>query len=263
MRAVNVLITGFSAEETQRLSDTLLGAGFRVLGAVGRQGARTFALAASPEAVLVPEGPDGDHAREWLADLDRGLRFVEAPPGADAATLARRLAELPPSEAGHTRPSPRPEPADFARPEREAAPAHWELQAAAPAPAPAPAPPLPGPATARARRPTSPDAEAAEGREPHPEMVSKLAQVRFGDYHSILEVEPGGSPYAVREAFERLARRFSARGWPHRLQPEEIDMLDEIGRGLSDAQVVLGEPELRARYERALAGAALSGTGRP
>ena len=254
MRAVNVLITGFSAEETQRLSDTLLGAGFRVLGAVGRQGARTFAQAASPDAVLVPAGPDGVRAREWLADLDRDLRFVDAPPGADAATLTRSLADLPPSEAGHTRPSPRSEPADFAPP------AVPSLSHAAPAP------PSPGPATARARRPTSPtgpDADAAEGREPHAELVSKLAQVRFGDYHSILEVEPGGSPYAVREAFERLARRFSARGWPHRLQPEEIDMLDEIGRGLSDAQVVLGEPELRARYERALAGAALGGASRP
>lgn len=80
--------------------------------------------------------------------------------------------------------------------------------------------------------------------------------MRFGDYHSILEVEPQASPYAVREQHERLARRFSPRGWPARLSPDEIDMLHEVSRGIADAFLVLSDPELAVRYERALGKAA-------
>ncbi len=107
------------------------------------------------------------------------------------------------------------------------------------------------------RRPGRPDEseDDPQTREPHPDLVSKLAQVRFGDYHSILEVEPGGSPYAVREQRDRLARRFSPRGWPGRLNPDEIDILNEISRGIADAFLILSDPELAMRYERALAGA--------
>lgn len=256
MRAVNVLVAGFTAPETQRLSDALLAAGYRVMGAEGRQGARMFVQAASPDVVLIPSGPERDRVLAWFADLDQPLLFADVPVGASAEVLARRVQQAEAQALDgplHTRPSERP---DFP----DSAPTF-----APPAPVAAPAPPTAptSPSTARARRPVHPPTpDPDEVREVHPELVSKLAQVRFGDYHSILEVEPGGSPYAAREAFERLSRRFSARGWPHRLQPEEIDMLDEIGRGLSDAHVVLGEPELRARYERALAGAALSGAGR-
>ena len=82
----------------------------------------------------------------------------------------------------------------------------------------------------------------------------EVAQVRFGDYHSILECEPQASPYAVREQRDRLARKFSPRGWPHRLNPEEIDILNEISRGIADAFLILSDPELAMRYERALAG---------
>ncbi|HRE92366.1 MAG TPA: hypothetical protein PK095_24840, partial [Myxococcota bacterium] len=128
-------------------------------------------------------------------------------------------------------------------------------------------PPLPphdasvSPNTRRRRRPDARSDSEAEGREPHPDLASKLAVVRFGDYHSILEVEPHASPYAVREQRERLAYRFSPRGWPARLTPEELDMLDEIARGIADAFLILGTPELAARYERALAQSPTRGSG--
>ncbi|MFO0749400.1 MAG: hypothetical protein U1F43_27595 [Myxococcota bacterium] len=80
--------------------------------------------------------------------------------------------------------------------------------------------------------------------------------MRFADYFQILEVEPGGSPFLARESHDRLARRFSPRGWPGRLTPEELDMLDEIGRGIADAALVLTDADLRTRYERALLGGA-------
>lgn|GEM_PF-1446546 len=100
------------------------------------------------------------------------------------------------------------------------------------------------------------DDEAAVARAIHPDLASKLAHVRLGDYFSIVEVDPSASTWAIREAIERLGRRFSARGWPHRLHPEELEALDEISRGLADAMLVLGDEDLRMRYQRALAAAA-------
>jgi curved DNA-binding protein CbpA len=94
------------------------------------------------------------------------------------------------------------------------------------------------------------------GAELHPELTAKLSQVRFADYFALLEVEPDASTWVIREGHDRLARRFSARGWPHRLSPAELEALDEVGRGLADAFLVLGDDELRARYQRSLAAAA-------
>ena len=126
-------------------------------------------------------------------------------------------------------------------------------------PPPLPAAPLrPSlpPVTPPAARPS--DAVAPEAPAPPPsDLVSKLAQTRFGDYHSLLEVEPGASPYAVREQFTRLSRLYSPRGWTRKLGPEELEMLQEVASGIRDAFLILGDPELRARYERAL----LGGTG--
>ncbi|MCB9731535.1 MAG: hypothetical protein H6745_02745 [Deltaproteobacteria bacterium] len=106
------------------------------------------------------------------------------------------------------------------------------------------------------------DAQGEAGRDGGPildaELVSKLAHARFGDYHSILEIEPDASPYVVREQFKRLSNLYSPRGWPKKLGPEELAMLSEIGRSVRDAFLILGDPELRARYERALIGAPAS-----
>ena len=123
-------------------------------------------------------------------------------------------------------------------------------------------PPLPSRAepTRRADRPAGPAALGSLGGEAtapqDADLVSKLAQTRFGDYHSILEIEPEASPYAVREQYARLSRLYSPRGWPRKLGPEDLEVLQEVAGGIRDAHLILSDPELRARYERALLGSA-------
>ncbi len=85
-----------------------------------------------------------------------------------------------------------------------------------------------------------------------PNLAAKLDEVRFQDYHCILEVEADATQYTVREAYQRLSALYSPTGWPWPVAAADVLVLDEIGRGLQDACAVLGEPELRARYERAL-----------
>lgn len=240
-----VMVVGFPTEVMRGLTHELRGAGHHVLGAVGKQGAWTFLRAAPWDIVLVPRGPDGERARGWVDELGLSLEVLAVPEGPEALMwLARHLrgepAEPPPPP--ELPPEPPAEPPPELVPPLEVAPV---LDAAATEEAVSPV-------SRKRRRPETRADSEGEGREPHPDLVSKLAQVRFGDYHSILEVEPHASPYAVKEQRERLTHRFSPRGWPGRLTPEEIDMLDEIARGLADASLILGTPELAARYERAL-----------
>ncbi len=232
------MVVGFLSEEMRVLTHELRAAGHHVLGAVGKQGAHTFLRAAEWDVVLVPQGGTGEKARSWVEELGLPLPVIAVPASVEAAAWLERFAR------GES-----PEPVVSAPPELLPEP-EPQVEVFA---APEPVEPPPEAASRRRRRPDMRTEVEPEGREPHPDLVSKLAQVRFGDYHSILEVEPGGSPYAIREQRERLAHRFSPRGWPHRLSREEVDILDEISRGLADAWTVLGDPELAARYERALA----------
>lgn len=272
--SAKVMVVGFPSEAMRGLTHELRAAGHHVLGAVGKQGAWTFLRAAPWDVVLVPRGTDGERARSWVEELGLALPIIAVPEGALALEwLARflrgedpeppepepELVEASPrAEAGDPEATPgevdTPEPEPLAEVETDA-PA--ELSAEVETLEPPPLPPQEAspvsPNTRRRRRPDARQESEAEGREPHPDLASKLAVVRFGDYHSILEVEPHASPYAVREQRERLAHRFSPRGWPGRLTPEELDMLDEIARGIADAFLILGTPELAARYERALA----------
>jgi hypothetical protein len=237
------MVVGFQSEEMRVLTHELRAAGHHVLGAVGKQGAHTFLRAAEWEVVLVPRGGAGDKARSWVEELGLALPVIAVPANAEATEWLARFARGESPEPAMVEPPVPPEAPVAPEPIIEVVPA------------PEPVEPLAEglPASRRRRRPETRAEPEPEGREPHPDLVSKLAQVRFGDYHSILEVEPGGSPYAIREQRERLAHRFSPRGWGGRLSREEIDMLDEICRGLADAWTVLGDPELAARYERALA----------
>jgi len=317
---VKILVAGHPQEETRRLSERLRVAGHQVLGAVGRQGARTFAQVVTPDCVLVPAGEDGERVREWLADVAGELCWVclgadgdplealrsvgiEDEPESDASVLGGPPVVPPPpappaplevtspsravdpsDRGGHgTEPPPRgPRGGLEAASRRPAAgappavsPARHELLAPASRPFRAeeaslqaehaadapisrpmtrPTPRVEAPPPARAPEPIAEAPPPAPGQ--HPDLVSKLAQIRFGDYHSILEIEPEASPYGVREQFRRLSELYSPRGWPRKVGPEELDMLQEIARGLRDAHLILGDAELRARYERALIGAA-------
>ncbi len=237
---MNILVTGFAEPELRALSQLLSDAGHGVLAAPGREGARAFAASVTPDVVAIPEGPRGVEVAGWLDPLPGGARVVPVPATAEAvARITGPAPEGPPQPARARR-----------RGKAAVEPAVIETPAeVAPVLEPVLAPPHAEPAVARA--------EAGPDRtELHPELAAKLTQVRLADYFTLLEVEPDASTWVIREAHERLARRFSARGWPHRLSPVELEALDEVGRGLADAQLVLGDDELRGRYQRALAAAA-------
>lgn len=266
---LKAMVVGFSADAMRVLTHELRLAGHHVLGAVGKQGAWTFLRAAPWDLVLVPLGPDGERARGWVDELALGIAVLPVPEGAEALVWLGRFmrgepAKPPPLPEPPAPEPPAPEPAglELRRPEPAEVDAESSEETALPTASPIPAEvsaDSASPVSGQTRRRKRPDARSdawqsgePESRDPHPDLVSKLAQVRFGDYHSILEVEPNASPYAVREQRERLGHRFSPRGWPARLTPEEIDMLNEIGRAIADAHLILGDPELAARYERAL-----------
>lgn len=290
---MQLLIIGFDEEETRELSRLLRAEGHAVLGAQGRHGARTFIHAVTPDAIVVPEGARGDNAMAWLADLPLTPRYValqvEPAAGANLDALLRgevQPAAARPGDGDDAASSPTDgAPAAF---EEEAPDVHAVVAEVderddddgaleddddsdddlAPVEILVAPPPLPArPETRRsssARPRSAPSlAELADTepepeppRELHPELAQKLAQVRLGDYFSIVEVEPNASTWAIREACERLGRRYAPRGWAHRLSPEELEAMDEIARGIADALMVLGDEELRTRYQRALAAAA-------
>ena len=70
----------------------------------------------------------------------------------------------------------------------------------------------------------------------------------------MLEVTPSATAYVIREKYRTLGALYSPTGWPGALSAADVPVLDEIRRGVEDAFSVLGEPELRSRYERALGG---------
>jgi hypothetical protein len=249
---VNVLLIGFPESDLRQLGQLLQQAGHRVLSAPGREGARAFAEALSPDAVVVPEGPRGEEVAAWLDPRTPPLRFVAAPVGPGALALLGGdpppVEVLPPVEVTTV---------EVARPWRGEAPPSGNAAGVAPAAAWAGLGSLSAPAGPRS---LDDGDHAPPPVELHPELSAKLSQVRLADYFALLEVEPDASTWIIREGHERLARRFSARGWPHRLSPVELEALDEVGRGLADAVLVLGDDDLRARYQRALAAAAQGGS---
>lgn len=289
---MKLLVAGYTQEETNRLSAALRGAGHQVLGAAGRHGARTFVKVVTPDLLLLPAGAQAAEVRGWVADLAPGLAWIAMAPGEDpVATLASTAPRSGP-------PAGAPEPREAASSPGGTTPRTIDVEASAweaPPPAraqleraasgvrepPRPAaertgfdpdrregptempPPLPPPAPRRSSEPGRAAAEPPERPTAEPaaqdaDLASKLAQTRFGDYHSILELEPDASPYAVREQYTRLSRLYSPRGWPRKLGPEDLETLQEVQGGIRDAYLILGEPELRARYERALLGTTTS-----
>ncbi|MEZ4264987.1 MAG: hypothetical protein R3F39_01315 [Myxococcota bacterium] len=238
---MKLLAVGFDRSAQERLSAALSAAGHQVLAATGQVSARTLARAATPDALVVPGGPAGEVASSWVSDLLPGLRAFVLPADADPEEVVRMVGSARPSlapsaptdaaGAGETRLAspPAPRVADY-----DAAEAPMAVsQSQAPA------------RSAELARP------AGDAR-----IASKLADVRFGDYHAILETSEGASPALIREQHERLSRFFTPAGWPSPLGAGDIAQLDEIARGVEDAFTILDDPDLRARYERALKSAA-------
>ncbi len=250
---MNVLVIGFPDPDLRALSQLLSDAGHGVLAAPGRDGARSFAAAVVPDVVAVPEGPRGVEVAGWLDPLPSTSRLVTVPVGPEAVTRVGGQALAAPPAAKSRRKARATTPAQA--PQEVVTVTEYGISEGVldpvPEVAPTLAPPLSAlPEAARAQDP------GLERPELHPELAARLTQVRLADYFTLLEVEPEASTWVIREAHERLARRFSARGWPHRLSPLELEALDEVGRGLADALLVLGDDDLRVRYQRALAAAA-------
>lgn len=231
---MKLLAVGFDRSAQERLSAALSQAGHQVLAASGQVSARTLARAATPDALVVPGGPAGELAASWVSDLLPGLRAFVLPADADSAEVVRMV--------GNARPV--------------AAPAEPDGEGASRALSSAPNRDLDGggeggSAAALAVTPGRP-AALAHAAAPDSRIASKLADVRFGDYHAILETSDGTSPALVREQYERLSHLFTPAGWPGAVGAADIAHLDEISRGLEDAFTILDDPDLRARYERAL-----------
>ena len=207
------------------------------------------AVAAEPEAALEPEP-------ELVSEPEPEPELVLEPQGTPAPVFLEQLDPEPAPARTESEPEPEPQPVVTL------------VSASEPAPAVARREPPKQPSHLTVRRPAPLVAhESATGGElsdeppprtttpalGRPDLGAKLAQVRFGDYHSILELPPGEPDRAVREQHEQIARRYSPGGWPGRLTAEELEVLVEIGGGIRDALAILGDPDLRMRYEAALA----------
>lgn len=254
---MKVLLTGFDREATDRLSAILRDGGHQVLGATGRSSSRTLARVASPEGVVLPAGPAGDTALEWVEDLLGAAVVVRATrdgggleglggDGAPAAIPAGPPAPLeaapPPVEERRPRP---PEDLSPTLPMLGVPGDLREERSTLPPPAR-----LPAPAAAVA------PAVRAAAESLGPDLQAKLRQVRFADYHTLLEVDRAATAYTIREQYQRLRALYTPSGWPWPVEARDIPDLDEIGAGLEDAYTMLGDAGLRARYERALDDAA-------
>ena len=213
---MKILVAGFEPSARERMSRALQQEGHHVL-CVGVELATAMAPGFGPDAIYVPDTEQGLEARSRLESI---------------------LGDVPISSvAANESAEPLP---DAMEPEL----------------APAIEPEL-GPVSDRAQGASTSSAPAEpladmRGSLTTPDIRSKLEQVRFGHYHAILEVTPSTSPFVVKEHFDALSRLYNPAGWPHRLTPDEVHHLAEIGEALREAFAILGHSELRARYERAL-----------
>jgi curved DNA-binding protein CbpA len=86
-------------------------------------------------------------------------------------------------------------------------------------------------------------------------IQSKAAAVSSQNYFEMLGLPPGAEPDAVQQAFARLAREFH----PDRAaRPGLVDLaetLEYVFSNISEARAVLLDPDSRAEYEKAAAGA--------
>lgn len=271
---MKVLVAGFPAQDRERISEQLQARGHQAL-CVGAKIAVTMAPSFQPDWVIVPPGDDGVAVRESLIAVLDGAVFqianaadaVEGGPDMRPDNQWRRDGKPSGSHRVATPPvtaeravadvvsMPSSSSEESAAP-RQAAPVSAEAIDMVTAPA---SPPAGGavPVGLAASRPEPRFVEAdfqVGRREPTltaPDLEAKLEQVRFGDYHSILEVSRAASPFLVREHFDALSRLYNPTGWPHRLSVDEVHHLAEIGQGLREAIAILGHHELRARYESA------------
>lgn len=232
---MTVLLAGFDGLDTERISVQLRESGFSVVGASGRESARTLAQGTSAGLVVVPDGEPGERAWSWIADVLPRARVVSVTAHESAGALTERLRQV--SAALETQ------------------------SVSTPADSEAPLTALPGlptgvtletfEAPAIAERVAAPGGPTLLGT---PDLTAKLESVRFGDYHQILEVEAGATAYVIDEQHERLVTLYSPTGWPGPVSARDVPLLQEAQRGIREAYEVLGDGALREMYDQAQQG---------
>jgi hypothetical protein len=218
-----VLLAGFAPAVRERHAVILGEAGWQVLEGTGHQSVRVLGQSGTLAAILVPRGKRGQEAIQWLEDMVPEVPRISLTRGHDPLSLLTDLTALSPADER-----------TWVTPEEAS---NTDSEVAISEVVAAPAPPLPVPAASHL------------GRE---DLEKKLAHIRFGNYFEALEVSADASDYVLRQQYQHLAALYCPAGWPGRLLPQEVGLLDEIACGLRDAYMVLGEPSTRERYGRAL-----------
>ena len=232
---MTVLLAGFDGLDTERISVQLRESGFAVVGASGRESARTLAQGTSAGLIVVPDGATGEQAWGWISDLVPEARVVSVAAHESAGELIARLRQV------------------SAAVETEAVATHSDSEN--------PVTALPGLPTgvtvetvAPLVAPPTVVSQAAPVSLGAPDLSAKLESVRFGAYHDILEVESGATAYVIDEQHERLVSLYSPTGWPGPVSARDIPLLEEAQRGIREAYEVLGDGALREMYDEAQQG---------
>jgi len=238
---MTVLLAGFDGLDTERISVQLRESGFSVVGASGRESARTLAQGTSAALVVVPDGEAGERAWSWISELLPSARVVSVTANESAGELIMRLRQV--SAAVETESVTTPADSEAPVTALPGLPTGVTVEAFSPPAAP--------PSVATTATPTALGA---------PDLAAKLDSVRFGDYHQILEVEVGATAYVIDEQHERLVALYSPTGWPGPVSARDVPLLQEAQRGIREAHEVLGDGGLREMYDEARQGSASNPT---
>ncbi len=209
-----------------------MAAGHAVLSASGATSCRTLASSVQPDVMLVPAGKAGDETESWAPELLAETPVVRLAPDEDPVAAVAVVDE----------------------PDTQVTPPHETVVET-------PRAPVPALQTATAHTPpveTPRRTATLRSANASPTISDKLNEVRFGDYHAILELQPGASTYVVRQQYDTLRQLYTPAGWNGPVGPSELESLQEIGHGLDDAFAVLGHTTYQARYETALEAGASS-----
>ena len=274
---MRILTAGFDHAQSEQLGQRLTDAGHRVMSAAGASSCRTLASSVTPDVMLVPVGEVGDDAEGWAADLLEEISVLRLGTGMDPVALLDDF-RGPRRDVGH--PTEQIDEADLVAaldapdtPMTEQSSEASVLAAIDHAETPMtevlseaavlasidgastdlgvlPDPPVPSLVNSTLGTPRR--SATLRSTSVGPSLIDKLNDIRFGDYHAILELQPGASTYVVRQQYDALKHLYTPSGWHEPVGPAEIDSLSEIGQGLDDAFAILGHTTYQSRYESAL-----------
>lgn len=222
MRVMRVLTAGFKTEHADMIGEQARLAGHTVVSGATLQTIKVLLTSARPETILLSDSAP-KALSNWLGKMSAELPELLVCGVKEACEVFAGDNALQPTPPLRERPKRSP-------------------TASAPVVTGTTLPPK-----AKALHPTTTD-----GLESGADLDRKLSEVRFADYHRVLEIERGASTYVIRTAYERLSACYAAQNWPSALVADELLQLEEIQSGLKDALALLGQPKFQALYEEAL-----------